>query len=166
MTIMEKGRPDGGPSIWKRTASFVGAENLSLVIALVILLALISSQSEFFFSARNLLNIGQNMAVVGLIAVGMTLVIVSAGLDISVGSMAGAASVVCALVVTSTDSVGLGVLGGVAIGTTLGLVNATIITVLRVNPVVATLATFSAFRGIAFQTFFPDRIRMFPHILP
>jgi len=150
MTIMEKGRPDGGPSIWKRTASFVGAENLSLVIALVILLALISSQSEFFFSARNLLNIGQNMAVVGLIAVGMTLVIVSAGVDISVGSMAGAASVVCALVVTSTDSVGLGVLGGVAIGTTLGLVNATIITVLRVNPVVATLATFWAFRGIAF----------------
>ncbi|NOZ31504.1 MAG: ABC transporter permease [Alphaproteobacteria bacterium] len=121
-----------------------------MIIALVIMVALISTQTEFFFSARNLLNIGQNMAVVGLIAVGMTVVIVSAGLDISVGSIAGAASVVCALVVTHLGTVLGGVVFGMGIGIALGLVNATIIAILRVNPVVATLATFSAFRGIAF----------------
>lgn len=137
-------------SLLKRITSAIGAENLSLIIALVIMVALIASQSEFFFSPRNLLNIAQNMAVVGLIAVGMTLVIVSAGLDISVGSIAGCASVVCALVVVSTGSIFGGVGGAIGIGIILGLINAGIISVLKVNPVVATLATFSAFRGVAF----------------
>lgn len=134
----------------KRLTASVGAENLSLIIALVIMVAIIASQTEFFFSARNLLNIGQNMAVVGLIAVGMTLVIVSAGLDISVGSIAGCASVVCALMVSQVGTVIGGVAFGIGIGILLGLVNATIISILRVNAVVATLATFSAFRGLAF----------------
>lgn len=137
-------------TVFKRLTEAVGAENLSLMIALVIMVALIASQTEFFFSARNLLNIGQNMAVVGLIAVGMTLVIVSAGLDISVGSIAGCASVVCALMVSQVGTVIGGVAFGIGIGILLGLVNATIISILRVNAVVATLATFSAFRGLAF----------------
>lgn len=133
-----------------RLTRFVGAENLSLIIALILLVLAVSSQTEFLFSSRNLFNIGQNMAVVGLIAVGMTLVIVSSGLDISVGSIAGCASVVCALIVTGSGSVPGGLAGGIAIGAVLGLVNALIINYLRVNAVVATLATMSAFRGIAF----------------
>lgn len=150
MSSIERVEMPKSESLFKRFGTSIGAENLSLIIALVLLVALIASQTEFFFSARNLLNIGQNMAVVGLIAVGMTLVIVSAGLDISVGSIAGCASVVCALLVVNTDSVTLGLLAGIGIGTMLGLVNAAIITLLRVNPVVATLATYSAFRGVAF----------------
>ena len=135
---------------FRRALRLIGPENLSLVIALVVLTAIIASQTGFFFSSRNLFNIGQNMAVVGLIAVGMTMVIVSAGLDISVGSIAGCASVVCALVVSQAGSVAGGIGAGMAIGLVLGLVNAVIINYLRVNAVVATLATFSAFRGVAF----------------
>jgi ribose/xylose/arabinose/galactoside ABC-type transport system permease subunit len=134
----------------RRVLRLIGAENLSLIIALVILVALIVSQTEFFFSARNLFNIGQNMAVVGLIAVGMTMVIVSAGLDISVGSIAGCASVICALIVSQSGTVAGGIGAGIAIGLVLGVINALIINYLRVNAVVATLATFSAFRGVAF----------------
>ncbi len=143
-------RRGGVRGVWRFVAQSVGAENLSLLIALAVLVVLIASQTEFFFSARNLLNIGQNMAVVGLIAVGMTLVIVSAGLDISVGSIAGVASVVSAMMVTMVGTVAGGVVLGIIAGALLGVVNATIITALRVNPVVATLATFSAFRGLAF----------------
>lgn len=134
----------------RRALRVVGPENLSLVIALVLLVAVIASQTEFFFSSRNLFNIGQNMAVVGLVAVGMTVVIVSAGLDISAGSIAGCASVVCALLVSQAGTVAGGIAGGMAMGLVLGLVNAVIINYLRVNAVVATLATFSAFRGVAF----------------
>ncbi|MCJ8323422.1 MAG: ABC transporter permease [Rhizobiales bacterium] len=133
-----------------RVTNYIGAENLSLIIALIVMVVLINSQTEYFFSGRNIFNIGQNMAVVGVIAVGMTFVIVSAGLDISVGSIAGCASVICALVVTQLGSVPGGVVLGITIGVALGMVNATIISILRVNPVVATLATFSAFRGVAF----------------
>jgi len=142
--------PRSTESALAKATRFVGAENLSLIIALILLVLAVSSQTEFLFSSRNLFNIGQNMAVVGLIAVGMTLVIVSNGLDISVGSIAGCASVVCALVVTGSGSVTGGLAGGIAIGAVLGLVNAVIINYLRVNAVVATLATMSAFRGIAF----------------
>jgi ribose/xylose/arabinose/galactoside ABC-type transport system permease subunit len=138
------------PGFFRRLSDFLGAENLSLLIALVILVAIIVSQSPFFFTARNLLNIGQNMAVVGLVSVGMTLVIVSAGLDISVGSIAGVASVLSALMVSVVGTVAGGVVVGVVAGAVLGMVNALVITLLRVNPVVATLATLSAFRGIAF----------------
>ncbi len=134
----------------KRFINYVGTENLSLIIALIIMVGLIATQTEFFFSARNILNIGQNMAVVGLIAVGMTMVIVSAGLDISVGSIAGCASVACALIVTNYGTVFGGVIVGIGFGALFGLINSVIISYLRVNPVVATLATFSAFRGIAF----------------
>ncbi len=137
-------------SALSRLTRFVGAENLSLIIALLLLVLAVSSQTEFLFSSRNIFNIAQNMAVVGLIAVGMTLVIVSNGLDISVGSIAGCASVVCALIVTQMGSVPGGLAGGIAIGGVLGLVNALIINYLRVNAVVATLATMSAFRGVAF----------------
>ncbi len=138
------------PGPVQRLVGFIGAENLSLIIALVILVALIAAQTEFFFSSRNIFNIAQNMAVTGLVAIGMTMVIVAAGLDISAGSIAGCAGVVCALIITSTGFVFGGVLGGIAMGAVLGFVNACIINYLRVNPVVATLATLSAFRGIAF----------------
>ncbi len=144
----ERGARAGNPA--QRLLGLVGAENLSLLIALALLVALIAVQSDAFFTGRNLFNIAQNMAVVGLVAVGMTMVIVSAGLDISAGSIAGCAGVVCALIVTTAGTVAGGVAGGVMMGMALGLVNAAIINYLRVNPVVATLATLSAFRGVAF----------------
>ena len=87
-----------------RALAWVGAENLSLLIALALLVALIATQDDNFFSARNLFNIGQNMAVTGIVAVGMTLVIVSSGLDISVGAIAGCASVVCGLLVSQVGT--------------------------------------------------------------
>lgn len=129
---------------------FIGPENLSLIIALGALVAMISSQTPYFFEPRNLMNIGMNLSVVGILGVGMTIVIVSSGLDISVGSIAGAASVVSAMMVTMAGTVPGGVLAGVSIGAVLGMLNAVIINWLRVNPVVATLATFSAYRGLAF----------------
>ena len=138
------------PGALKRMTNAVGAENLSLIIALAILVALIASQTDAFFQTRNLLNIGQNISVVGLVEIGVTIVIVSAGLDISVGSIAGVASVVSALIITQYGTEIGSVAGGIAAGAALGLVNAAVITFLRVNPVIATLATFSAFRGLAF----------------
>ena len=135
----------------RRVIGLVGAENLSLVIVLVILVTIIVSQSEYFLRPQNLLNsLGQNIAVLGIIAIGETVVIVGGGLDISVGSIGGIASVVSALIVTSTGNAPLAVLGGLVAGFSVGLVNGINITFLRVNPIIATLGTFAGFRGIAF----------------
>lgn len=139
-----------GGSPLKAMTRFVGAENLSLIIALILLVALIASQTPFFFAPRNLMNIGMNLSVVGLLGVGMTIVIVSGALDISVGSIAGVASVVSAILVTYAGTVAGGIFAGILAGAALGVVNAAIISYLRVNAVVATLAALSAYRGLAF----------------
>lgn len=160
MSVMET-RADAAPSSprpesstargrTRALAARIGPENLALIVAEFLLVAGIATQTDKFFLPQNLLNIGQNIAVVGVAAVGETIVVVSAGLDISIGSIAGVASVVSALLVTNAGSVWGGVAGALAVGILLGLLNAAVITKLRVSPVVATLATLSAFQGLAF----------------
>ncbi|MBV9358218.1 MAG: ABC transporter permease, partial [Chloroflexi bacterium] len=90
----------------------LGGQNLSLLIALTILIILIGSQNGKFFLPQNLLNIGQNIAVVGLVATVETVIIVAGCLDISVGAIAGVASVVCALAVVNTGSPAAGIVAG------------------------------------------------------
>ncbi len=147
----EAGAPHVAMGRLRRVVNVIGAENLSLVIVLAILVAAIVSQSPYFLLQQNLLNsLGQNIAVLGILAVGESVVIIAGALDISVGSIAGIASVVSALVVTSTGSMQLGLLGGFAAGLIAGLINGSIVSFLRVNPIIATLGTFAAFRGVAF----------------
>lgn len=130
---------------------FIGVENLSLVIVLAILVAVIVSQSKFFLGQQNLLNsLGQNIAVLGVLAVGQSVVIIAGALDISVGSIAGIAGVTAALVVSASGSMPLALLSGMLAGICAGLVNGSIVAFLRVNPIIATLGTFAAFRGVAF----------------
>jgi ribose transport system permease protein/L-arabinose transport system permease protein len=99
--------------------------------------------------------------IVGLLAVGETVVIVGGGLDISVGSVASVGSVVAASVLVGvgtfgaiiflpTDNVVVAVVAGIAAGMACGAINGFIITVLNVNPIIATLGTLAAFGGIAF----------------
>lgn len=128
----------------------IGLQNVSLLIALALLVVGIISQTDKFLLTANLLNIGVAVSLVGLVAVVQTVVIVSGGLDISVGSIAGLASVSAALALQGTGNTALGILAAIAAGVACGLGNGLIVTVLRVNPVIATLATLSAYRGIAF----------------
>lgn len=131
-------------------ADTVGLQNVSLMIALALLVIAIVSQTDKFLLRNNLLNIGVSVSLVGLVAVVQTVVIISGGLDISVGSIAGLASVSAALVLEQGYGTGLGLGAALAAGIVCGLINGAVITVLKVNPVIATLASLSAFRGVAF----------------
>ncbi len=138
------------PSPLRRAFAAVGLQNVSLLIALAVLVAIISTRTDKFWLPANLLNIGVSVSLLGLVAIVQTVVIVSGGLDISVGSIAGLASVSAALVLQATGNQTVaGILAAVFAGIACGVVNGLIITVLRVNPVIATLATLSAFRGVA-----------------
>ncbi|MFO8037645.1 MAG: ABC transporter permease [Anaerolineales bacterium] len=148
----------------------IGADNLSLLIALVVLVLLITVVSGWFgldggdklFSWQNLMNsLAQAIVIVGLLAIGETVVIVAGGLDISVGSIASVGSVVAASVLVGvgtvgsipfipTENVAVSVLFGIIAGMVAGAINGFIITKLRVNPIIATLGTLAAFAGIAF----------------
>lgn len=155
---------------FKRTIGAIGTDNLSLMFAIVILLLLITvvsgwfgySGGDKFFSWQNLMNsLAQAIVIVGLLAVGETVVIVGGGLDISVGSVASIGSVVAASVLVGvgtfgsiaflpTGSVVVAVAAGVVAGMMAGAINGFIVTVLKVNPIIATLGTLAAFGGIAF----------------
>ncbi|WP_119304087.1 ABC transporter permease [Dongia deserti] len=121
-----------------------------LAILLVLALIVLSLQSDRFFTVDNLLNQGRLMAEVGLIALAMTFVIVSAGIDLSVGSILG---LVAILLGVFWQNVGLplplAMMLGVFVGGLAGLFNGFIITRFRVPPLIATLATLALYRGLA-----------------
>jgi L-arabinose transport system permease protein len=135
----------------RRLIGGLGTHNLSLLIALACLVAIFGGlRPDVFFSGRNIENIGQGMAILGILASAQTIVIVSGGLDISVGAVVGLSTVCIALGVQQTGSPTLGILFGLVVGGLAGVVNGLIVTVGGVNAVIATLGTMAAFRGVAF----------------
>ncbi|MBL8761603.1 MAG: ABC transporter permease [Phycisphaerae bacterium] len=88
-------------------------------------------------------------AIVAIVAMGMTLVIASGGIDLSVGSGVALASVVCALALKNGQSTSVAVLSAVGTGVFCGLYNAVLITLLRLPPFIATLGTLGVFRGVS-----------------
>jgi len=155
---------------FKKIIAAIGTDNLSLMFALILLVLLVTVVSGWFglsggnrfFSWQNLMNsLAQAIVIVGLLAIGETIVIIAGGLDISVGSVASIGSVVAASVIVGvgtvgslqifpTDSVFFAVLAGILAGMIAGAFNGIIITQLRVNPIIATLGTLAAFAGFAF----------------
>ncbi len=142
------GEETGQRSVVTVWTARIGIQNLSLIAAIMVLAVIIGSQNQNFFSVANTRVIGEGVAILGVLAVGQTVIMLLGGLDISVGSQAGLASVISAMVFTSTGSSALGMLVAIGIGAVAGLVNALIIVFGRVNAVIATLATFAAYRGI------------------
>jgi L-arabinose transport system permease protein len=133
----------------RRVLSGIGVQNSSLIITLVVLIIVLSTLNDNFFRTNNLLLIGSAVTIMGLLSLVQTLVIILGALDISVGSMAGLASVISAMAFTATGSSAIGILAAVGTGIACGLVNGLIIIFGRVNPVVATLATLATYKGIA-----------------
>jgi ribose transport system permease protein len=116
----------------------------------VLILLVIVAQYVYptFLTVGNLRNMWSQNAALAIISVGMTLVIICGGFDLSVGSIYGLGAVAYATL--SSQSLGVDLLIVVLVGATAGLVNGLIITRLKVNPFVATLATSSIFLSVAF----------------
>lgn len=121
-----------------------------LAVLTVLALLVLASQSDKFFTLDNLLNQGRLMTEVGLIAVLMTFVIITGGIDLSVGSILGLVAILLGVFWKNLGlplPVAIGL--GLAVGTLAGLVNGLIITRFRVPPLIATLGTLALYRGIA-----------------
>lgn len=135
----------------RRYADMIGAQNISLLIALFALIALFGFlRPEAFFSMRNITSILSAVAILGIVAMAQTVVVVSGGIDVSVGANVGMSSVAAAMAMTMVDSAGAGILAAIAVGTVGGLFNGILITKGRINPIIATLATLAIFQGVAF----------------
>jgi ribose transport system permease protein len=102
-----------------------------------------------FLTISNLLNIAEQATIIAIIAVGMTFVIITGGIDLSVGSVLAFAGVVMASVLHSGLRLPLALIVGLAAGLLCGLVNGLLITVGRLPPFIATLGMMSVARGAA-----------------
>ena len=151
----------------RRVINIIGVDNLSLIGALILIVAVIVVLQPLFLSWQNLMNsLSQSIVIVGLLAIGETVVIVAGMLDISVGSIASVASVTAASAIVMggvvvpggyeiplpfvEGSMQLGIVVGILTGVGLGVINGLIVTKLNVNPIIATLGTLAAFAGLAF----------------
>ncbi|WP_373504497.1 ABC transporter permease [Aestuariivirga sp.] len=121
-----------------------------LAVLTVIALAVLASLSDKFFTTENLLNQGRLMSEVGLVALAMTFVIVTGGIDLSVGSILGLTAILLGVFWKNLGlPLPMAMLAAVACGTFAGWMNGFIITRFRVPPLIATLATLALYRGLA-----------------
>ena len=116
---------------------------------LIVLFIALSIASPAFLTADNLFNLGSQTSVNAVLAVGVTLVIITAGIDLSVGSVAALSGVVGVLIMVQLGfGVLLGILGGIAVGAAAGLVNGLLVAVVGLPPFIATLGMLSVARGL------------------
>lgn len=135
-------------------------ETGALLIVLVVLFVYFSIASPFFLNSENLINILQNVAVVGIIACPATLLLIAGQFDLSVGSGVGFAGMVMAVAALAPGTGGVDLplalnmtvpsafVIAVAATLLIGVINAVCVTVIGINPLITTLGTLAIFRGL------------------
>lgn len=134
------------------TSSSSGGRNLGIIllnyshiITFVILIVAASLASPYFLNFVNILNVVRGASMVGVVAIGMTVVILCRGIDLSAGSLVGVGAITAAALAGHGSAVAW--IGALAFTTALGVVNGLIITKLKLQPFIATLAMMTFARG-------------------
>jgi ribose/xylose/arabinose/galactoside ABC-type transport system permease subunit len=129
----------------------VDRRTLAVWVMLVLVLAVGCAVSPSFRAPGNLLNIAQQSAVLGMVSIGQFLVVLTGGIDLSVGSVAKLSGLVAAAIMDGHDGLLIpAVLACLAIGLVVGAVNAALVTRVGVAPFIATFAAYYVVRGLAF----------------
>ncbi|MCU0415342.1 MAG: ribose ABC transporter permease [Ignavibacteriaceae bacterium] len=135
-----------------KTTKIIGEFTIGL--ALVIEIILFSQLSPHFFTAENLLNISLQVSITAIIAAGMTFVILTAGIDLSVGSLVALAGILATSVIKIDLpiylSLSLGILVGILFGVLSGFIAGVFVTKFKITPFIVTLALMTIWRGTAF----------------
>ncbi|MDR0623592.1 MAG: ABC transporter permease [Treponema sp.] len=121
---------------------------LSTFSGLLILIIVFSILSEYFFSLNNLLTVATQTAVIAIIAVGQTYVMITAGIDLSIGSNIALSGMICALSIQASIPVPIAMIFGLLSGALVGLINGVFVAWGKLPPFIATLGTMTAVRGV------------------
>ena len=118
-------------------------------LTLILLFIGLTIATPHFLTAINLASVARQTAVINIMALGMTLVIITGGIDLSVGSTLALAGLFGTMAIKSGMPIPVGILVGIFSGFGCGLLNGLMITQLRINPFIITLGTLEAYRGLA-----------------
>ncbi|MGO4712843.1 ABC transporter permease [Bradyrhizobium sp. 2TAF24] len=132
-----------------------------LLAALLICVAL-SLLSDSFLNLNNILNVLRQASLMFFIAAGLTLVVLTAGLDLSVGANVALSACLAGTVIKLTGSPVLGVLAGLAVGGVIGLLNGLMVTALRIPSFIATYGMLWVLHGLTYWYMAGDTIHGFP----
>jgi ribose/xylose/arabinose/galactoside ABC-type transport system permease subunit len=123
-----------------------------LIVATIVEAAIFAAIAPGFGSIANALNVALSIAVTGILAVGMTAVIITGGIDLSVGSVVALTGTVAALAASHAPGAAASVslVAALAVGLLVGVVNGTFVAYVRVQPFIVTLAMLTVARGAAF----------------
>ena len=116
-------------------------------IGLLILMIIVSGLNPNFLTVDNLLNVLRQTSINAIIAMGMTFVIITAGIDLSVGSILALAGAICASMIAADVPIAIALAGTLLLGAGLGAASGTVVSVFRVQAFIATLVSMTMIRG-------------------
>jgi ribose transport system permease protein len=124
---------------------------ISLAVALIILMIIFSISSKYFFTVSNFVNLGHYMSILGIMAAGCTVALIVGALDVSQYSILALVGVSCIMLDRAGVSIGFVFLFALLAGTFLGAVNGFIVTVLKIHPIIGTIASGMVMRGFTYM---------------
>ena len=140
------GKNESMPSGLRR---FLSARETGVFIALVLMCLFLTLATPYFLGVQNLLNIGRQVSLTGIMAVGMTFVLISAEVDLSIGSIYALCGLVSGMVMLTGWGLVPSILAGLIVGCVIGLTNGFLSTYGRLPSFIVTLGMLSVVRGIA-----------------
>ncbi|GAA0275943.1 ribose ABC transporter permease [Faecalicatena contorta] len=130
---------------WKRWAG----SNSALIAFVVLFVLAVIFQGSMFLSFNNIINVLRNNSVIGIIALGMTLVIITGGIDLSVGSQLAFTGVIIIQIFNQTQSIVLTLAAGVIMALVLGIITGLLVAKFRIPAFITTLGSMSIYRSVA-----------------
>lgn len=127
------------------------AREINVLLALLVVSTLISLASPYFLTTNNLMGVARAFSLTAIMSIGMVMVIITGGIDLSVGSVMGLSSLVTALMFAAGMPSSVAIAAGLGIGLVAGLANGILVTVVGLPPFIATLGTLSIGRGLMYM---------------
>jgi len=138
------------PAIGRSLLALTRAREMSVLLALLLVSAGIASATPYFLTTDNLMGVFRSFSTTAIMSIGMVMVIVTGGIDLSVGSVMGLSGLVTALAFQHGFSTAASVGCGLGVGVAFGMINGLLVTAGRLPPFIATLGTLSIGRGLMY----------------
>lgn len=133
----------------KKWSRLFQREEVTLLLTLLALCVVMTFLNDKFLTGGNIINVLRQSSQIGICAIGMTMVILLGGIDLSVGSVQGLAGVAAVVILNRSGSIGLAIAAGILVGAAVGVINSLIITKMNITPLICTLGTMSMISGTA-----------------
>jgi ribose/xylose/arabinose/galactoside ABC-type transport system permease subunit len=147
-----KSRPPGrarGQTLRGPKGRVFDVQQWGIILVLIVLVIFLSIAARGFLSPRNIRNVLQQVSTLGILSMGMTVLMVSGGIDLSVGSAISVVAVVAGTLIKAGVSAEVAILAGLGLGCLIGCINGLLAAYTRASPFILTLGTMTALQGVA-----------------